>query len=98
MMYDDPAMLLCNDYEQQFAYTVWHRLLNISPLHTWTTVVAVNNTYYFNGIDCDPNDETHCCAVAEGFSITGAGAHILCTTDGFVARRCIISACIYEVQ
>eukprot|EP00042_Codosiga_hollandica_P002760 m.12288 g.12288 ORF g.12288 m.12288 type:complete len:448 (-) comp17397_c0_seq1:85-1428(-) len=49
---------------------------------TWTRVVAVNNTYYFNGIDCDPNNADHCCAVAEAFDITNAGAHILCTQDG----------------
>jgi len=49
---------------------------------TWTKVIAVNNTYYFNGIDCDPNDANHCCAVAEAFDITNAGAHILCTQDG----------------
>jgi photosystem II stability/assembly factor-like uncharacterized protein len=49
---------------------------------TWTHVVAQNNSYYFNGIDCDPNDANHCCAVAEAFSIPNAGAHVFCTTNG----------------
>jgi photosystem II stability/assembly factor-like uncharacterized protein len=36
--------------------------------------------FYFNGIDC--SDETHCCAVGESDSGSGAGARILCTMDG----------------
>ena len=57
---------------------------------TWTTVLAQNNTFYFNGVDCDPNDANHCCAAAEGFDVAGAGAHIFCTTNGS-ARRTLIS-------
>jgi hypothetical protein len=54
---------------------------------TWTKVFSVNNTFYFNGIDCDPTNANHCCAVAEGFNVAGAGARIFCTTDGYGLLR-----------
>jgi len=54
---------------------------------TWKTLFAENGTFYFNGIDCNPSDPTHCCAVGEGFSqppnpSTEPGARIHCTRDG----------------
>jgi len=50
--------------------------------NTWTTVFAQNGTFYFNGIDCNPSNALNCCACAEGFGSTGAGARIYCTQDG----------------
>ena len=50
-------------------------------------MLAQNNTFYFNGVDCDPNDANHCCAAAEGFDVAGAGAHIFCTTNGSARRH-----------
>lgn len=49
---------------------------------TWTTVFAQNGTFYFNGIDCNPSNALNCCACAEGFGSSGAGARIFCTQDG----------------
>jgi len=45
---------------------------------TWSSEFSVNDTFYFNEIDCAPGMATHCCAVAED----STNAHILCTTDG----------------
>jgi photosystem II stability/assembly factor-like uncharacterized protein len=50
--------------------------------NTWTSLLFVNNTVYFNGIDCSPSDPNHCCAVAETSDGPQAGAYIYCTTDG----------------
>eukprot|EP00053_Salpingoeca_punica_P024749 m.14551 g.14551 ORF g.14551 m.14551 type:complete len:385 (+) comp7155_c0_seq2:65-1219(+) len=49
---------------------------------TWKTVFANNGSFYFNGIDCAPNDPNHCCAVGESSGISAGGARIHCTTDG----------------
>eukprot|EP00730_Choanoeca_flexa_P003467 TRINITY_DN11416_c4_g7_i2.p3 TRINITY_DN11416_c4_g7~~TRINITY_DN11416_c4_g7_i2.p3 ORF type:complete len:301 (+),score=87.58 TRINITY_DN11416_c4_g7_i2:2095-2997(+) len=47
---------------------------------TWETQIAVNNSYYFNGIDC--TSENHCCAVGEAADPPYLGAGIHCTFDG----------------
>jgi photosystem II stability/assembly factor-like uncharacterized protein len=48
---------------------------------TWTQVYNdATNEFYFNAIAC--KDEQNCCAVAEADSGAGAGARILCTTNG----------------
>lgn len=49
---------------------------------TWTVQYQKEgaNEFYFNGIDCA--DETHCIAVGEADSGTGAGSRIFQTTDG----------------
>lgn len=49
---------------------------------TWSTLFAQNDTFYFNGIDCNPSDPKHCCAVGESADGADAGARIYCTFDG----------------
>lgn len=49
---------------------------------TWTTLFAQNNTFYFNGIDCNPSNPNHCCVAAEADDGPAAGARIMCTEDG----------------
>jgi len=48
---------------------------------TWSSVFFENNTFYFNGIDCSPNNENNCCAVGEADGTEGGG-RIHCTADG----------------
>ncbi|EGD79233.1 hypothetical protein PTSG_09954 [Salpingoeca rosetta] len=50
--------------------------------NTWSTLFAQNDTFYFNGIDCNPSDPNHCCAVGESADGADAGARIYCTFDG----------------
>eukprot|EP00500_Bicosoecida_sp_ms1_P010911 CAMPEP_0203819614 /NCGR_PEP_ID=MMETSP0115-20131106/36750_1 /ASSEMBLY_ACC=CAM_ASM_000227 /TAXON_ID=33651 /ORGANISM="Bicosoecid sp, Strain ms1" /LENGTH=379 /DNA_ID=CAMNT_0050728603 /DNA_START=5 /DNA_END=1144 /DNA_ORIENTATION=- len=59
---------------------------------TWTTQFKVQgvNEYYFNGIDC--YDETHCVAVAEADSGTGAGSRIFQTTNGKDWKQVVFTA------
>ena len=50
---------------------------------TWKNLISEEGTYYFNDIDCI--DDTHCIAIAEGFSDDGSnepGARVYVTTDG----------------
>lgn len=49
---------------------------------TWKTLFAQNDTFYFNGIDCNPSNPDHCCAVGESADGPDAGARIYCTWDG----------------
>jgi len=49
---------------------------------TWTSVFSENGTFYFNGIDCSPNNENNCCAVGEASDTAESGARIHCTSDG----------------
>lgn len=49
---------------------------------TWKSVFSENNTFYFNGIDCAPNNASVCCAVGEASDTNVSGARIHCTVDG----------------
>ena len=55
--------------------------------NTWTTLFAQNDTFYFNGIDCNPSNPNHCCAVGESADGPAAGAYIYCTFDGHNFNR-----------
>lgn len=46
---------------------------------TWKSQFYMNNSFYFNGIDCAPGDENTCCAVGEASAI---GIFVYCTKDG----------------
>jgi len=50
---------------------------------TFKTMFNESNHFYFNSIDCQPNNENWCCAVGEGFQDSALpGGRIHCTTDG----------------
>lgn len=49
---------------------------------TFKTVFAENGTFYFNAIDCSPNNENFCCATGEATGTSQSGARIHCTYDG----------------
>jgi len=48
---------------------------------TWTSVYYDEGNFYFNYIDCAPNDATHCCAAGEADTGSQPGIRILCTWD-----------------
>jgi len=50
---------------------------------TFKSVFNVSNEFYFNAIDCLPNNPNSCCAVGEADNDSPVpGARIHCTTDG----------------